>query len=277
MSSISLDCDACRESPWFMALTDGQRWAFLSFVGYSYPKPRGFVKKMPLELLARRIEADLENVRSMLESAMKWIDPETGKPDPKIVDWGKKWEVMDYDKFNPPRQEDRDRKSERNRRDYDRRKSAQSAHFSAVSTPPSSSPSPSASASLGIKDALSDGDIGRTAKEACDLWNQMVSDLKAQNLNCRLKPVHYLTPKRLKHLEARLAQEGFDMAALCGKIRGSPYLRGEKGNWVVTFDWVVGSPNNWLKIAEGRYDDAPEPVAGSHREHGSEGVYLDAR
>jgi hypothetical protein len=106
----------------------------------------------------------------------------------------------------------------------------------------------------------------------------MVSDLKTQNPNCRVKPVQFLTDKRRQHTEARLAQKDFDMAALCGKIRGSPYLRGEKGNWVVSFDWVVGSPNNWPKIAEGKYDDAPEPAAGGRtREYDSKGVHVDTR
>jgi hypothetical protein len=287
MSWIALDGDACRESVWFLSLSDGQKWAFLSLAQYASRRPRGFVKKMPLELLARRTEADVENLRTMLESAQKWIDPETGQPDPKIKDRGKRWEVMDYDKFNPPR-EDRTH-AERQHRYKERRRQTQDDPRATRSDGGDGGdagdaknaptiPYHTSTKRVSIKDALSDGDTGRGARAACEVWNEMVSDLKAQNPNCRVKPVQFLTDKRRQHTEARLAQKDFDIAALCGKIRGSPYLRGEKGNWVVTFDWVVGSPNNWPKIMEGRYEDAPEPAAGGRtRKYDSKGVHVDTR
>lgn len=291
MSWIALDGDACRESVWFLSLSDGQKWAFLSFAQYASRRPRGFVKKMPLELLARRMEADVENLRAMLESAQKWVDPETGKPDPKIKDRGKKWEVMDYDKFNPPREDKTN--ADRQHRFKQRHKSTgkptdavpdngkvtgvtQVTEGNAHNAPTITIPLPVPNV-RSIKDALSDGDTGRGARAACEVWNVMVSELKSQNPNCRVKPVQFLTDKRRQHAEARLAQKDFDMATLCGKIRGSPHLRGEKGNWVVSFDWVVQSPNNWPKITEGKYDDEPVPATGKRREYDSGGVHVDSR
>ena len=82
MAWIRFDGDRCRESDWFMGLTLGQRWTYLSLVHYSAPKPRGFIKRMKLGLLARRVESDEENVRAVIAFAA--VSAEEDLPLPSI-------------------------------------------------------------------------------------------------------------------------------------------------------------------------------------------------
>tara|TARA_S200002703_G_C3755712_1_gene232512 strand:- start:247 stop:1068 length:822 start_codon:yes stop_codon:yes gene_type:complete len=69
-----------------------------------------------------------------------------------------------------------------------------------------------------------------------------------------LSEIRQLTPKRINGIKARQRQNGFNIQEIFDCIQGSPYLLGNEGNnWKVDFDWVFGSPNNWLKIVEGNY------------------------
>jgi len=69
-----------------------------------------------------------------------------------------------------------------------------------------------------------------------------------------LSEIRQLTPKRIKGIKARQRQNGFNIQEIFDCIQDSPYLLGNEGNhWKVDFDWVFGSPNNWLKIVEGNY------------------------
>jgi len=63
-----------------------------------------------------------------------------------------------------------------------------------------------------------------------------------------------LTPERRQLVRARIAQYSIDdFVAVFGKIRASPFLRGER-NWRgATFDWVMKKAN-FQKIIEGNYD-----------------------
>ena len=39
------------------------------------------------------------------------------------------------------------------------------------------------------------------------------------------------------------------------KIASTPFLNGDnRENWCASFDWIIESPNNWIKVVEGRYD-----------------------
>lgn len=86
----------------------------------------------------------------------------------------------------------------------------------------------------------------------------------AERLRCEwnsrlphLPEVKLLTPSRRSHIAARIKEYGDGtldaFTAICGKINESDFLSGRGGKWKATFDWVVSSPDNWVKITEGNY------------------------
>ena len=64
-----------------------------------------------------------------------------------------------------------------------------------------------------------------------------------------------ITDKRRAHVKARLKEYTLDeWKAIFERIESSPFLRGENGGWKATFDWIIQSPDNAVKILEGKYD-----------------------
>jgi len=69
--------------------------------------------------------------------------------------------------------------------------------------------------------------------------------------------------KRNTHIKARLEQmekQGIEplgtFKEIFEKMEASSFLKGDNRNgWMATFDWVISSPNNWIKVLEGNYDD----------------------
>ncbi len=57
-------------------------------------------------------------------------------------------------------------------------------------------------------------------------------------------------------LKARIREYGVDaVLAAIGKVKDSPFLKGQNArSWVITFDWLI-RPNNFIKVLEGNYDD----------------------
>jgi len=69
-----------------------------------------------------------------------------------------------------------------------------------------------------------------------------------------LSEIRQLTTKRINGIKARERQNGFKLQEIFNCIEASPFLLGANGNnWKADFDWVFCSPNNWLKIVEGKY------------------------
>lgn len=84
-----------------------------------------------------------------------------------------------------------------------------------------------------------------------DAWNEFA---KMNNL-----PIIYkITPARQRGVNARLREEMFDFEQIAKKIENSDFLLGKKLSWKVDFDWVFCSPNNYIKILEGKYDNKIE-------------------
>jgi len=81
--------------------------------------------------------------------------------------------------------------------------------------------------------------------------------LKSWNTFARsngLSEIRQLTTKRINGIKAREHQNGFKLQEIFNCIEASPFLLGANGNnWKADFDWVFCSPNNWLKIVEGKY------------------------
>lgn len=72
-----------------------------------------------------------------------------------------------------------------------------------------------------------------------------------------LARINSLTEKRKRSIRARLAQDGFSEQAIYDKIKESKFLLGDNDRgWRVDFDFVWGSPDNWVKVIEGKYATA---------------------
>lgn len=65
-----------------------------------------------------------------------------------------------------------------------------------------------------------------------------------------------LTTKRKKHCHVRLKEAQLsEWVEIFRRIQASAFCRGEKGNWVASFDWAIGSADVRVKVLEGKYDD----------------------
>lgn len=79
------------------------------------------------------------------------------------------------------------------------------------------------------------------------LWNTFANEFG-------LSEIRQLTTKRINGIKARQREDGFNIQEIFDCIEESPFLLGTNGNdWKADFDWVFCSPNNWLKIVEGKY------------------------
>lgn len=85
-------------------------------------------------------------------------------------------------------------------------------------------------------------------------WNAMASQLRLPQLT----DIHSRRQALLRQRRKDLADMGHDdpIAAfdwLFNKIRGSPFLRGDRGRTPATFDWVLNL-TNFHKIVDGNYE-----------------------
>jgi len=70
-----------------------------------------------------------------------------------------------------------------------------------------------------------------------------------------LSPLISLVGNRKKHLSSRLTDKDFDFDKLLVCISKSSFLLGKTTDWKISFDWLVKSDNNYIKILEGNYND----------------------
>jgi len=69
-----------------------------------------------------------------------------------------------------------------------------------------------------------------------------------------LSEIRKLSDRRINGIKARQREDGFNLQEIFDCIQESSFLLGNNGNdWKADFDWVFCSPNNWLKIVEGKY------------------------
>lgn len=88
------------------------------------------------------------------------------------------------------------------------------------------------------------------------LWNEMVAGSKLPQ--CR-----GLSDKRRGHIKARLKDHGLGIVRdTFGKAIASSFCNGHNDRaWVLTFDWLMESPDNFLKVMEGKFDNRHPPKA----------------
>ena len=77
------------------------------------------------------------------------------------------------------------------------------------------------------------------------------------NNNSKVKEITSITPKRQKHLIARVKEHGLDaIFKAIDNVRQSSFLKGANNRgWIATFDWVF-LPNNFVKVLEGNYNNS---------------------
>lgn len=77
------------------------------------------------------------------------------------------------------------------------------------------------------------------------------------NKHSLLATIKQLTPKRKTHLNARFKEHGLEaIYQVIQNCHNSKFMRGQNSKgWTASFDWVFGSPNNFIKVLEGNYLD----------------------
>ena len=77
-----------------------------------------------------------------------------------------------------------------------------------------------------------------------------------------------LSAKRRTHAKARLLERSLaDWTLIVERCAATPFCRGERGSgWAATFDWLIESPDNALKVLEGKYDTRTPLSAQEARE-----------
>ncbi len=93
-----------------------------------------------------------------------------------------------------------------------------------------------------------------------------------------LPKVKAMTETRKAHIRKRLAEFGKDVVAqlatveaLFETVEASDFLCGRSSSWKANFDWLFGSPNNWVKVMEGNYENrapAAQPQARNPQKRG---------
>lgn len=90
-----------------------------------------------------------------------------------------------------------------------------------------------------------------------DAWNEHCGDLQK---------VERLTPKRRLKTRTTLKSAGCtetDLIKAIKLIKASAFLRGDKGDWSATYDWLIKNPENITKVLEGNY----------HKDYGERRMY----
>lgn len=99
------------------------------------------------------------------------------------------------------------------------------------------------------------------------LVDQMVDIWREECCPTLAEPQRF-SPDRVRRTAARLHDsfgDDFDhWRRFCQRIRGSPFLCGERTSWRASFDWAL-QPKHITKIEEGDYDDRPNGPADGQR------------
>lgn len=92
-------------------------------------------------------------------------------------------------------------------------------------------------------------------------WNDLAASLRLPQIGKLTESRKNLVLARAKELvsdyDFPTPREGFQI--VFGKIRGSPFLRGDSGQWRADFDFVF-KQSNFTKILEGKYENQQKVV-----------------
>ena len=105
-----------------------------------------------------------------------------------------------------------------------------------------------------INKNIKSNSINTITKKKSDHYQLILESWNTFASSNGLSEIRQLTTKRINGIKARQREDGFDLQEIYNCIQASPFLLGTNGNdWKADFDWVFCSPNNWLKIVEGKY------------------------
>lgn len=100
--------------------------------------------------------------------------------------------------------------------------------------------------------------------ESCDSASERIDynglmELYNSTVGRSLSPIRLMTDARKKRVRTCIRQYGAQSVSEVFRIvQGSPFLLGHgKGGWKATFDWIF-TPNNYVKILEGNYNEEPD-------------------
>jgi len=89
----------------------------------------------------------------------------------------------------------------------------------------------------------------KDAQALVDSWNSICGDILAR--------ASEITRNRMIHIKARLRERSLEeWERVFRKISLSSFLTGHgKEGWAASFDWIISSYDNSVKVLEGKYDD----------------------
>jgi hypothetical protein len=95
---------------------------------------------------------------------------------------------------------------------------------------------------------------------AVQLWNELV-------VGSKLPACRGLSDNRRKHIRGRMKEHGLGVIRdVITKAVATPFLNGQNDRgWVLTFDWLMESPDHFLKVMEGKYDERPAATGTDRR------------
>jgi hypothetical protein len=103
------------------------------------------------------------------------------------------------------------------------------------------------------------GNILSATTDLPSLWNRICTSLP----KCSR-----LTEKRKIHVKARLKERHLaaEWETIFQRIEASPFLTGQNDrSWKADFDWIIKSPDNAVKVMEGKYDgNRQNSIIGGH-------------
>lgn len=99
-----------------------------------------------------------------------------------------------------------------------------------------------------------DGETDGPTDPLADAWNRITAPPIPRCLK--------ITPQRRRHSRARRVEHSLEeWDAVFRRIAGSAFCGGQNDRgWVATFDWAIGSPDVFVKVLEGKYDNRAPPL-----------------
>jgi len=231
-----------REDDWFLSLSTGQRWAWVAFLSYANESDFS-VNKMSTETLSRRVEADPQELTTLLQSAIAngkiqnndthWIVTNGKRYRPDITNTERqakfRQKVTARNDASQPVTEHNDRVTPvtdiQDRTEQDRR------------NPPTPLTGSSDNTNLLVNSFLTD------FRKLCDEFPAIPKPRK-------------LSPERYKKLATQLLSGKFNTTEVLQDIQDSKWHHGDNPkNWAIPhLDWIL-SPGNRERLHEAAEKD----------------------
>lgn len=102
------------------------------------------------------------------------------------------------------------------------------------------------------------------AREALQIAERVQGFYNKAADGCNLPKCTKLTPRRIEAVNARVRENGIEaVEQVLQRAARSQFLNGLKTDFRASFDWLFAT-NNFMKVAEGNYDDLPTKQSSSY-------------